>query len=169
MGIEPRQLVVVLGLAVEGREEPLERLGHQIPRRPGIDPKALGFDPPGDAAEFVVSLDECHVRAAVGEITGRRQAADPAADDCRLLVAQGLVFVPMRRSCRVRRFEHCEMDVRERSLRNVPDAAIGVEPTADDDVWQRDDTDKDAEERDAADQGIAGRQRVRCERRDQCG
>ncbi len=62
-------------------EEPLEQLGHQVPRRSGVELEPVLDDPAGDAADVFAFLVDGHPSAGVPEVCGRRQSAEPGADD----------------------------------------------------------------------------------------
>ena len=106
MRIESGKVVVRLGVAAEVPEKPLERIGHEIPRWPGIDPEAVGLDPAGDATEILVSLEDGHVGAVGGEIAGGRQTAETAANDRNVASLERSLLRAVRRVGGVGRFHH---------------------------------------------------------------
>jgi len=81
VGVELRKRIVVLGALAEVTEEPLEDVGHQVPRGPHIEGKAVAFKSARTATQLLVFLDDRHVCPRVGEIAGRRQPTKSTADD----------------------------------------------------------------------------------------
>jgi len=62
-------------------EEPVEDVGHQVPRRTGVEPEAVGFEHARVAADPVVLFEQPHVGAGAGQVRRCRQPAEPPADD----------------------------------------------------------------------------------------
>jgi len=90
VGIEPCQLVVLLRLAAEPTEEPLEGIGHQIPGGAGIESEALTVDPVGHPTQALVLFEDAHIRPGIGKMTGRREPAEPGSDDHHTFVRKRL-------------------------------------------------------------------------------
>jgi hypothetical protein len=78
--VEAFQPVVVLRAPAETAEEALEDVGHEIPGRPHVEPEPVLREPAGATAELLVFLQEGDVVAGVGQVAGRREAAEAAAD-----------------------------------------------------------------------------------------
>jgi hypothetical protein len=85
VGVQAFEVVVVARFLPEVREEALEDVGHQIPRGAHIERESFGLQLGGAAADLFVLLDDPHVRSGVGQITGRREPTEAAADDNHVL------------------------------------------------------------------------------------
>ncbi len=79
--VEPLEVVVVGGLPAEVGEEPLEDVGHEVPRGAHVEAEARALEHAGAAAELLVLLDDGDVGAGRGEVARRREPAEAAADD----------------------------------------------------------------------------------------
>ena len=90
MRVEAGQVVEVGRGPVEVTEEALEDVGHQVPGRTHVEPEAVPAEDARSAAELFVLFDEGNVEAGVGEVTGRREAAEAAADDADRRVRRGV-------------------------------------------------------------------------------
>ena len=87
--VEPFEVVVVARFLPEVREEALEDVGHQIPRRPHIERKPLGLQLGGSAADLLVLFQDPNVGVGVGQITRRRETTKATADDNHVFSGEG--------------------------------------------------------------------------------
>src|SRR5690606_4088430 len=78
--VERDELELVLDGGAEEVEEPLEDLGHEIPRGTGVEPEAVLRPAADAAAELLVLLEQVDAVAARRKERGRGEAGDAAAD-----------------------------------------------------------------------------------------
>jgi len=72
-------------------EEGLEYFRDQIPRRTGVEPKALALQPVCYAADTRVALVDGDGRSGSPEMGGRRKAPDASTDDADSFAPEDIV------------------------------------------------------------------------------
>ena len=82
-GVELHEVELLVGRRAEHAEEVVEHLGHEVPRRPGVEPEAVALPAAGAAADLGVLLEQGHLVALAREQGRRGEPGDPPADDDR--------------------------------------------------------------------------------------
>ncbi len=80
-GVELDQVHLGVRGGAEQPEEVVEHLGHEVPRRPGVEPEAVALPRAGAATELVALLEHRDGVAVPCEQRGGREPADATADD----------------------------------------------------------------------------------------
>ena len=78
---ETNQVDLLPGGCPEQVEEVVEHLGHQPPRRPGVETESLMLPGAGTATEIIVLLDQFDVVAVMGQQGSGGQPRNTTADD----------------------------------------------------------------------------------------
>ena len=79
--LETNQVDLLFGGRPEQFEEVVEHLGHQPPRRPGVETESLMLPGAGTATEIIVLLDQFDVVAVMGQQGSGGQPRNTTADD----------------------------------------------------------------------------------------
>ena len=79
--IERTQVELLLGGGAQQAQEVVEHLGHQVPRRSGVEAEPVALPAAGPAAQLLPRLDQVHLVAVPGQQRRGRQSRDAAADD----------------------------------------------------------------------------------------